>query len=148
MSSRSTSAGLFIARLAVGLPLAVNHGWGKFQSLMAGSEKFPDPLHIGARASLTGSVLGELLCPILMIIGLATRAAAGGVVFTMSVILFVMDWGRSPLKNELAFLFFAMALAVLFCGPGRFSLDALLEPRFRRLTRRGAAGRTDRSSRD
>lgn len=117
---------LLVIRVAFGAELAHRHGLGKLQSWLAGSTSFPDPLHIGARASLTGAVLGEFLCGILLAIGLATRVAAAGIAFTMGTILFVMGWGKNPLGNELAWLYFAVGVAVAISGGGQLSLDTIV----------------------
>ena len=131
MKARFLSLGLLITRVAIGFPLAKQHGWGKLQSLLAGSTGFPDPLHIGARASLLGTVMGEFVCACLLVAGLGTRVAAGGIVFTMSVVLFVVGKGQPLFKNEMAYLYAVVPLALMFTGPGTVSLDALLAPRLR-----------------
>jgi putative oxidoreductase len=67
-------------------------------------------------AFLSGS--GEIIFPILLVLGLATRVAALGLLFmTVIVELTVPDgW---PIHITWA----AMALAIMAWGPGRVSLD-------------------------
>ena len=140
----STSAGLLILRLGVGGYL-LTHGFGKLQMLMAGGT-FADPIGLGGRASLVLITGAEFLCAILVMLGLATRLAAFPVVFAMAVAAFVVHggdpWTMQPrgASKEPAMLYLFPFLALIFTGPGRFSVDALLWPRWRqrRAARRAA----------
>ncbi|MGD9743364.1 MAG: DoxX family protein [Hyphomicrobium sp.] len=85
--------------------------------LPGGPYAFPAP---DAMAFATGSA--EILLPILLVLGLATRLAASGLlVMTLVVQLTVPDgW---PVHVTWA----AMALGIMAWGPGRVSLDHLIE---------------------
>jgi putative oxidoreductase len=87
--------------------------------LPGGPYPFPAP---AAMAFAAGSA--EILLPILLVLGLATRfAALGLLVMTLVVQLTVPDgW---PLHVTWA----AMALGIMAWGPGRVSLDHLLKER-------------------
>jgi putative oxidoreductase len=127
--------GLLLLRLTTGGLLAQLHGRGKFLGFAKLAQVFPDPLHIGHRASLTGAVAGELFCALLLVIGLGTRLAAAGVAFTMGVIVFVVGSGQPLAKRELGLLYFAGALVLLLTGPGRLALDTLVARRALRARR-------------
>ncbi len=88
--------------------------------LPGGPYPFPAP---GVAAFAAGSA--EILLPILLVFGLATRLAAFGLlVMTIVVQLTVPDgW---PIHITWA----AMALAIITYGAGRISLDAIIAPRF------------------
>jgi putative oxidoreductase len=94
--------------------------------LPGGPYPFPAP---EAVAFLVGCA--EILFPILLVLGLATRLAACALlVMTLVVELTVPDgW---PVHVTWA----AMALGIMAWGPGRFSLDDWVERRFR-----GSSGR-------
>ena len=87
--------------------------------LPGGPYPFPAPAVI---AFVAGSA--EILLPILLVLGLATRAVALGLlVMTLIVELTIPDgW---PLHLTWA----AMALGIMAWGPGRISLDHLIEER-------------------
>lgn len=87
--------------------------------LPGGPYDFPAP---GAAAFAAGSA--EILLPILLVLGLAARLAALGLLLmTLIVQLTVPDgW---PLHLTWA----AMALGIMAWGPGRISLDHLIERR-------------------
>lgn len=129
MNSVVTSLGLLIARVGFGCLMLV-HGYPKFQTLMAavksGDYQFADPLQIGAKWSLFGAVGAEFGCSLLLIVGLLTRMAAIPLAFTMAVAAFMIhsedDWGT----KEKAVLYLVVYVALIFTGPGQFSLDYLL----------------------
>jgi putative oxidoreductase len=139
----ATSIGLLILRLGVG-GYMLTHGWGKLQMLMNGAA-FGDPIGLGGRTSLLLATGAEFFCALLVVLGLATRVAAAPVVFTMGVAAFVVHandpWTMTGTggSKEPALLFLFPFLALIFTGPGRFSLDALLWPRWRQRSGRRAA---------
>jgi putative oxidoreductase len=84
--------------------------------LPGGPYPFPAP---AATAFLAGSA--EVLLPILLVLGLATRFAAAGLLIMTLIVQLTVPSGW-PLHLTWA----AMALALMAWGPGRLSLDHLL----------------------
>lgn len=77
-----------------------------------------------------GIYLGEILAPVLLIIGYKTRIAAFLVVITMiSAIYLVFPNSlieltkHGALSLELQYIYLLSALSVLILGPGRYSID-------------------------
>lgn len=118
--------GLAVLRVTAGVSLAVAHGFGKippsvgFVAAVRGMG-FPAPEAFAWSAALAEAVGGLLLAA-----GFLTRPAAFAVAVTMGVALFGVHWHDPWADQELAALYGAAALAVLFAGPGRLSVDALL----------------------
>jgi putative oxidoreductase len=100
------------------------HGWGKLTAFGERSAGFPDPLGIGHVPSMTGTIGAEVVCASLVVIGLATRLAALPLVFTMAVAGFVINAGAPWGEKELAAIYLASFLALVFTGPGAYSVDA------------------------
>lgn len=73
------------------------------------------------------SSLAELLLPIMLVLGLATRFAAFGILLMTAVIQLTIPDGWETYHLPWA----AMALAVMTYGPGKIALDHLLR-RYRR----------------
>ena len=136
---RSVDAGLLVLRLWLGFSMFWLHGRGKLMNFGATAQKFPDPLGIGGQTSLGLAVFGEVVCALLLVLGLFTRFAALSLVITMSVAFFlVMKANLAPggPNGELAFIYLAGYVVLLITGAGRFSLDAMLN----RSSTRSAAG--------
>jgi putative oxidoreductase len=121
----STDLGLLILRLWLGGSLMILHGWSKLMDYQKLSGSFPDPLKVGHQMSLTLAVIGEVLCPILLILGLFTRFAALGSAVTMAVAFFLVHEMalKGPRSGEMAFIYLAGFITILLAGPGRFALD-------------------------
>ncbi|MFV0415677.1 MAG: DoxX family protein [Chthoniobacterales bacterium] len=120
--------GLLILRIAVG-GLMLFHGIAKLskgldglKGMMAG-RGLPEVMAYGA-------YVGEILAPILIIIGLATRPAAALVAFTMltaiyvahSADIFTLSERGGGLAIELPLLFLLGSLALVFTGSGKLGL--------------------------
>ncbi|MEL7423589.1 MAG: DoxX family protein [Bacteroidota bacterium] len=116
---------LLMLRLTFGGFMILNHGLRKLDKLMAGPPiKFADPFGVGAELSLQLAVLGEVICPIFIILGLFTRVAAIPALITMLVAAFIIH-GADPLGDkEHALLFGVGYLVIMILGPGRISIDA------------------------
>ena len=127
--SPAASFGLLVLRLVPGALLLYGHGWSKLMHFSERAARFPDPLHIGSDRSLMLAVLAEVVCAILVAIGFATRYAAGAIVILFAVILFVVIPGQPFGERELAMLYGAVYLCVLFTGPGSYAVDARYGPK-------------------
>lgn len=119
-----SSVGLLILRLALGLFMAGLHGWGKLTKVANGDMGFADPMGIGQGPSLVLATGAEFACSILLVLGLFTRLACIPLIVTMAVAAFIVH-GNDPWGDkELAYLYLAGYLTLLFTGPGKFSVDA------------------------
>ncbi len=122
---RDYDAGLLVLRLWFGLCLFFNHGLPKITHFSQMSGHFPDPLHIGSHASLAFGILSDAICSLLIVLGLAARLAALGVVIILGVAFLLVHHMKfsGPGNGELPFLFIGAALVILIAGPGRYSVD-------------------------
>lgn len=117
-----THVGLAVLRIVPSL-LMLTHGYPKFQKLISGNFEFGNPIGIGAAPSLFLAVIGEVICPILIIIGLKTRFATIPVIITMLVAAVIVH-GADPIGvKEKALLYLAFFVCILMLGPGKYSLD-------------------------
>jgi putative oxidoreductase len=127
LNCRCADAGLLVLRLAAGLGMAFAHGIKKLPPPQGfidgvGSLGFPAPSLFAWLAALAEFGGGLLLA-----VGLLTRPAAFTMAFTMAVAFF-MQHGGDPFKvKEPAFLYLAVSLCFLLTGPGRFSVDGLID---------------------
>ncbi len=117
-----TDIGLAVLRIFPSI-FMLTHGWGKLNNLIAGNFEFADPIGIGSAPSLFLAVIGEFICPILIILGFKTRWAAVPTVITMFVAAFIQH-GADPFgQKEKALLFLVIFIVIILVGPGRFSID-------------------------
>jgi putative oxidoreductase len=113
-----------ILRMAAALML--KHGWSKLSTFSEKSETFGDPLGIGHTGSLALTVFAEFFCTLLIVLGLCTRVATIPLMFTMAVIILVVNAGEEFGEIELPLLYFLLYAAIFFLGPGKYSVDRQL----------------------
>lgn len=114
--------GLAFFRVAISA-LMLTHGLPKFQKLISGNFEFGDPIGIGATPSLFLAVIGEFICPILIIIGFKTRLSAIPTAITMAVAAFIVHSADDFGTKEKALFYFVAFVTVILLGPGKFSVD-------------------------
>ncbi|MBE0495248.1 MAG: DoxX family protein [Campylobacterales bacterium] len=125
----SADLGKLVLRVAIAV-LMLFHGFKKISSGITGIKAlvvkggFPEILAYGV-------YVGELVVPILLILGLFTRLSAFFFAATMGFVLtlafsgrmFALDGRTGGLVAELPLLYLLCALAVFFLGAGKYSLD-------------------------
>ena len=114
--------GLAFFRIAVSGMMLV-HGIPKFQNLISGNFEFGDPLGIGAAPSLFLAVIGEMVCPLLIILGFKTRLAAIPAAVTMAVAAFIVHGSDDFATKEKALFYLVAFITLILVGPGKFSID-------------------------
>ena len=124
--------GLLILRLAFGFSMIYGHGAGKIGRLFGSEEiSFADPFGLGPVTSLVLVVFAEVVCSLLVMAGLFTRAAVIPLIITMATAYFTAHFDDEFGRQEKVILFGFAFLCLFFTGPGRFSLDAMLQKKKR-----------------
>ncbi|WP_339654317.1 DoxX family protein [uncultured Maribacter sp.] len=114
--------GLAFFRIAISA-MMLTHGLPKFQKLISGNFEFGDPIGIGAAPSLFLAVIGEFICPILIIIGFKTRLSAVPTAITMGVAVFIAHAADDFGTKEKALLYLVSFITIILVGPGKFGVD-------------------------
>lgn len=122
---------LLVVRVFIGFAM-LSHGFPKLQMLLdSGKIEFFDFLGMGPTVSLVLTVFAEFACSILLILGLFTRVALGFLIFTMIIAAFVVH-GADPFeKREMSLIYLSVYLLLIAFGPGKFSVDHMIEKRKR-----------------
>jgi len=121
MTKNFNNLALLLLRVGFG-GFMLTHGIPKLNKL-SNPESFPDPLGVSPLVSLILCLIGEVVAPILIIIGLKTKLATIPAIITMGVAAFVVHAADPIGKKEHALLFLIAFLAIFLAGPGRFSVD-------------------------
>ncbi|MCT4624457.1 MAG: DoxX family protein [Schleiferiaceae bacterium] len=120
---------LLILRFVFGGLMILNHGIPKLDKLSQNPIKFPDPLGVGAEYSLYLTLFGELICPVLIVIGLFTRWVSIPAAITMAVAAFNVHLSDPLSVKEASLLFLTAFTIILLQGAGKYSLDNLIRPK-------------------
>jgi putative oxidoreductase len=132
-NTRAADSGRLVLRLMLGV-LVLLHGIAK----LSGSPDFV--IGLLAKYNLPsilayGVYVGEVLAPVLLILGLWTRAAALVIVVNMVAAVFLVHMGdllklgaQGGYALELQAMFLFTALAIAFLGAGRYSIGGRYGP--------------------
>ena len=124
MKKNFTDLALLILRLGAG-GLMLTHGIPKINMLFASPIQFADPIGVGETFSLIFALIGEVIAPILIIIGFKTKLAAIPSVITMAVAAFIVHANDDLATKEKAILYLICYVTVLLAGAGRYSVDGM-----------------------
>jgi putative oxidoreductase len=116
---------MLVLRVVLGLLLA-SHGYTKLVKFGELKNKFINFMHMGSLISLSLITFAELVCGILLILGLFTRFACIPIIIEMCVVVFVASNGQIFASGERGMMYLAATITVLFCGPGRISVDGMI----------------------
>lgn len=111
-----------VLRLGFGLMMSVNHGYVKLLHFHEWKTDFTSFMGLDGSLSLSLAIFAELVCSVLLLVGLFTRLALLPLLITMAVIFHSHNWDFMG-EGELATSFLIGYLAILAVGPGRYSLD-------------------------
>jgi putative oxidoreductase len=125
VSALQANLSLLILRLTVGV-LMIPHGYMKLQKFPELQEKFMDFMGLGKTLSLSLTIGAELVCSILLVIGLFTRFSVVPLLIAMVVAVFKAHNGEVFGDGEHAFLYLATYLVILIAGAGKYSADGLI----------------------
>lgn len=124
---KSGHVGLLFLRIFAGLAMAISHGWNKIppsEKFIAGVANlgFPAPEFFAWAAGLSEFVGG-----IFIAIGLFTRPSAFLLTITMFVAAFMRHGDEAFGAQEKALLYAVLAILLLIQGPGKYSIDWLID---------------------
>ena len=116
---------LAFLRISAGLTMLLAHGYPKLQKYSQISSVFPDPLGIGSSLSLTLVVFAEVLCALLLVLGIGVRLVALPLMITMAVAFFIVHGADPFAKKELAFMFLIAFTTIFIGGGGAYTAPTL-----------------------
>jgi putative oxidoreductase len=115
----------FLLRLTFGALLFFDHGLIKLNKFGELKQVFFDPFHIGHQWSLVLVIFAEVICALLLVIGLFSRLAAFVIVINMAVAVFMFHKGQPIEKYEIAIVYLIVFFVILLIGPGKYSVDGM-----------------------
>jgi len=125
-SANSIDVALLMARVGIAA-LMLTHGWPKLEMLLSNAPaQFPALFGLSATGSLALAVFAEVVCSLLILVGLGTRLATIPLIVTMLVAVFLLHGADPFAQKEPALLYLLPYVMLLLTGSGRYSLDYLL----------------------
>jgi putative oxidoreductase len=123
---RATDLGLLFLRVGASVLLLIVHGLPKIRHFSSEEEAIEDPFHLGKRLSMYFAVFAEVLCPVLVILGLATRLASLPVMVISAIAIVRVHPEWTPQQAQFAWMLLIMFGTLVIAGAGHYSLAAAL----------------------
>ena len=123
------SLGFLVLRLCVGV-LLIHHGYEKLDNIENFADAFVRPLHLPFPILLSYvAAFSEIVGSWLLITGFATRLGGLAIMGTISVAIYhaIITSGFNIYLLELLGLYWGAAVCIILNGPGKFSLDYLIQ---------------------
>ena len=117
-------------RLFFGI-LFFTHGLDKLANFNELLPNFPDVLGFGSYMSLMVSIFCEFCCSLFLIAGLLVRLTVIPMMIAMAVAFFDVHDGMFP-EGELALIYLIMFIILDITGPGKFSIDYLIDKKIQK----------------
>lgn len=116
---------LLVLRVGIAL-LMLGHGIPKLQMLITVDIQFPAVMGMNPTISLALAVFAEVVCSILLLVGLLTRYAVIPLIVTMLIAVLVIHGDDPFAQQELGILYLIVYSALFMLGSGNISFDAVL----------------------
>lgn len=102
------------------------HGLDKLMNFNQLSYTFPSAFGFGSYMTLMLSIFTEFCCSMFLITGLLVRLTVIPMIIAMAVAFFDVHDAMFP-EGELSLIYLIMFVILYFTGPGRYSLDYLID---------------------
>lgn len=113
---------LLFLRISASLLLLAVHGLPKLLDLQAELGRIEDPLGLGQGITLGLALFAEVMCPLLIALGLFTRLACLPILAVLGVSLVLVHPEWSLADGQFAWLLAIIFVTLLIGGAGRFAL--------------------------
>lgn len=116
----STAWALLFMRLTAGLLLILVHGLPKVLHWQTELTLIEDPLGLGASVTLSLAIFAEVLCPILLMLGVYARLACLPVLVVLAISLTLVHPDWSLADGQFAWWMIILFGGLAIAGPGPF----------------------------
>ena len=121
---------ILFVRLFFGI-LFFMHGLDKMTNFNELSQTYPSVLGFGSYMTLMVSIFCEFACSLFLIAGLLVRITVIPMIASMAVAFFDIHDGMFP-AGELSLIYMILFVILYITGPGRYSVDYLIDMKFQR----------------
>jgi len=116
---------MFILRVSFGI-LMFYHGFQKITHFETTSQHMPNLMGMGITVNTSLIIFAEFFCSLLIILGLFTRLACVPIIIGMGVAVYKAHEMDVFAQGQLAALFLIGFIVILLIGPGKVSVDQLI----------------------
>lgn len=125
-SATAFNISFLLLRLVLGVTMFVNYGYYKLVHFADKKDSFINLFGIGSTTTLILVVFAEFFCAIFIALGLFTRFTVLPLIITTGYAFFISHHGILFNNGETAALYLSGFIAILLCGPGKVSVDGII----------------------
>ena len=130
LRGKAVSFILLFVRLFFGV-LFFMHGLDKLTDFNELSLTYPSAFGLGSYMTLMVAIFCEFACSMFLLAGLITRIILIPMIISMAVAFFDIHDGMMP-EGELSLIYLIIFLGLFLTGPGRYSVDYLIDMRLQK----------------
>lgn len=116
---------ILVVRVIFGI-LFFTHGVDKMMNFNSLVDSYPSVFGFGSYMTLMVTIFCEFCCSLFLIAGLLVRIMTVPMIIAMGVAFFDVHDAMMP-EGELALIYFIMFIILFLVGPGRYSIDYLID---------------------
>jgi len=116
---------LFGYRLIAAAALFAGHGLPKIVNFTDEMQHIPDPFNLGSATVLYFAILADVICPVLIAMGIFSRLVTLPVLATTLTGLLIVHWDDPWAAKDIPLIYTIVFGSLLFFGPGKYSFDNL-----------------------
>ncbi|MCK6190585.1 MULTISPECIES: DoxX family protein [unclassified Pseudomonas] len=120
--SKHQDLGLLFLRVSGALFLLWVHGVPKVLNYSEQLTLIEDPFHVGATVTLLLAIFAEVVCPVLIVVGVWVRLACLPILAVLLIAMLVVHPQWTLLEGQFGWLLLIIFTSVLIAGPGRLTL--------------------------
>ena len=121
---------ILVVRVFFGVLFFV-HGLDKMMNFNYLVDNYPSVFGFGSYMTLMVSIFCEFCCSLFLITGLLVRIMTIPMIISMGVAFFDIHDAMMP-EGELALIYFIVFIFLFLVGPGKFSIDYLIDTKFQK----------------
>ena len=125
---------ILVLRVFFGI-LFFMHGLDKLTNFNQLSDTYPSVFGFGSYMTLMITIFAEFACSMFLIVGLLVRITVIPMIAAMAVAFFDVHDGMMP-DGELSLIYLILFIILYVTGPGRYSVDYLIDTKFQKEKRR------------
>ena len=122
----STDLGLLFLRVGSSVIVLIVHGLPKARHYRAEAARIEDPFHFGRKLTMAFAIFAEVVCPLLVIVGIATRFAALPIMVVTLIALLRVHPEWTIDQAQFAWMLLVLFGTIAIAGAGAYSLAALV----------------------
>lgn len=121
---------ILVLRVVFGVLFFI-HGLDKMLNFNTLVNDYPSVLGFGSYMTLMVSIFCEFCCSLFLMAGLLQRLLTIPMIVAMGVAFFDIHDAMMP-EGELALIYFIVFIVLFLVGPGRYSVDFLIDMKFQK----------------